>query len=376
MTANNRVGIGIIGAGVISDIYLKNLTGVMPNTRVVGVADLLVERAQERAGKYGVGAFSVDELLAHPEIDIVVNLTIPKAHAPVAQQVVDAGKSVYNEKPLTLNRDEAATLLATAKEKGVLVGCAPDTFLGGGLQTARKLIDEGIIGEPIAATASMITRGHERWHPDPFFYYQPGAGPMLDMGPYYVTALVSLLGPVRRVASSARRSFAERTITSKPKYGEKIPVNVDTHIVATLDFGSNAIATIQTTFDLYDTDHARLIVYGSEGTLRLPDPNTFGGPLQLLKGDAKPSEHPGEVLAGAKPEWVDVPLTHGYIENSRGLGVSDMARALLEGGTPRASGDLANHVLDVMYATIESSAADKHIHLTTTTERPEPMPGR
>ncbi|MEJ7839217.1 MAG: Gfo/Idh/MocA family oxidoreductase [Thermomicrobiales bacterium] len=361
MGSNNRVGIGIIGAGFISEIYLNNLTGVMPNTRVIGVADLLIERAQERATKYGVGAFSVDDLLAHPDVDIVVNLTIPKAHAPVAQQVVEAGKSVYNEKPLTLNRDEAAKLLATARDKGVLVGCAPDTFLGGGLQTARKLIDEGLIGEPIAATASMIGRGHERWHPDPYFYYQPGAGPMLDMGPYYVTALVALLGPVRRVASSARKSFLERTITSKPKFGETIPVNVDTHIVATLDFVANATATIQTTFDLYDTDHAKLVVYGSEGSLRLPDPNTFGGPLQLL-----PGKH------GA--EWVDVPLTHGYTENSRGLGVSDMARALLERGTPRASGELANHVLDIMYATLESSAAERHIHLTTTADRPDPMP--
>lgn len=352
-------GIGIIGAGVISDIYLKNLTSVMPNTRVIGVADLVVERAQARADQYGVGAFSVEDLLAHPEVDIVVNLTIPKAHGPVAQQAVGAGKSVYNEKPLTLNREEADKLLATAKANGVLVGCAPDTFLGAGPQSARKAIDDGIIGTPVAATAAMITRGHERWHPDPHFYYQPGGGPMLDMGPYYVTALVSLLGPVRRVASSARKSFNERTITSNPKAGETIPVNVDTHIVATLDFVSDVTATIMTSFDLFDTEHARLIVYGSEGTLRLPDPNTFGGPLQLLRGGSK--------------EWEDLPLTHAWPDNSRGLGVSDLARALLEGDAPRASGELAAHVLDIMCATIESSEQERHIHLQTTTTRPEPM---
>jgi predicted dehydrogenase len=357
-----KVGIGIIGAGVISDIYLKNLTSVMPNTRVIGIADLLVERAQARAETYDVGAFSVDELLAHPEVEIVVNLTIPKAHGPVAQHVVEAGKSVYNEKPLTLSRSEAETLRATAQANGVLVGCAPDTFLGGGLQSARKAIDDGLIGTPVAATAAMITRGHERWHPDPYFYYQPGAGPMLDMGPYYVTALVSILGPVTRVASSAKKSFAERKITSRPKAGEKIPVNVDTHIVATLDFASDVTATIMTSFDLFDTERYRLVVYGSEGTLRLPDPNTFGGPLQLLRGGSE--------------EWEDLPLTHPWTENNRGLGVSDMARALREGGTGRASGDLAAHVLDVMYATIESSAEERHIHLQTTATRPEPMPER
>jgi predicted dehydrogenase len=372
---NDRVGIGIVGAGVISEIYLKNLSGVMPHTRVVGIADLLVERAEERARQFGVGAFTVEEILAHPEVDVIVNLTIPKAHGPVAQQAVEAGKSVYNEKPLCLNRDEAARLLATAKEKGVLVGCAPDTFLGAGMQTARKVIDEGLIGEPVAATASMITHGHESWHPDPFFFYQPGGGPMLDMGPYYVTALVSLLGPVRRVASSARKSFPERIISSKPKAGEKIPVNVDTHIVATLDFTSGVIGSIQTSFDLFDTEHSKLMIYGSEGTLRLPDPNTFGGPLQYLAGQAKDA-HPGEILRGSDMRWEDIPLTHEYDTNSRGLGVSDLARALLEGGAPRASGDLANHVLDIMYATIESSTEDRHIHLGTTTARPEPLPAR
>jgi predicted dehydrogenase len=375
MTSNERVGIGIVGAGVISEIYLKNLSGVMPHTRVVGIADLLVERAEERARQFGVGAFTVEEILAHPEVDVIVNLTIPKAHGPVAQQAVEAGRSVYNEKPLCLNRDEAARLLATAKEKGVLVGCAPDTFLGAGLQTARKLIDEGLIGEPVAATASMITHGHESWHPDPYFFYQPGAGPMLDMGPYYVTALVSLLGPVRRVGSSARKSFPERIVSSKPKFGEKIPVNVDTHIVATIDFTSGVIGTIQTSFDLFDTEHSKLVIYGSEGTLRLPDPNTFGGPLQYLAGQAKDA-HPGEILRGSDLQWKDMPLTHEYDTNSRGLGVSDLARALLEGGSPRASGDLANHVLDIMYATIESSAEDRHIHLGTTTDRPEPLPAK
>jgi predicted dehydrogenase len=358
-TPTDRVGIGIIGAGVISDIYLRNLTGVMPNTRVVAIADLLVERAQARAESYEIEACSVEELLAHPDISIVVNLTIPKAHASVARQVVAAGKSVYNEKPLTLSRDEAAALLETAQQQGVLVGCAPDTFLGGGLQTARQVIDAGLIGTPVAASAAMLAHGHESWHPDPVFYYQPGAGPMLDMGPYYVTALVSLLGPVTRVVASSKKSFPERTITSQPKAGENIAVNVDTHIAATLDFASGVTATLVTSFDTWETNGSQLTIYGSDGTLRLPDPNTFGGPLKLLR-------------AGTK-EWEDVPLTHGWTENSRGLGVSDLARALREGGTPRASGELAAHVLDVMYATLESSAAERFIRPTTTISRPEPL---
>jgi len=359
-TPAKRIGIGIIGAGVISDIYLRNLTGVMPNTRVIGIADLLVERARARAETYEIGAFTVDELLAHPDVSIIVNLTIPRAHASVAQQVVEAGKSVYNEKPLTLNRDDAARLLETAQKQGVLVGCAPDTFLGGGLQSARHAIDSGMIGTPVAASAAMLAHGHESWHPDPAFYYQPGAGPMLDMGPYYVTALVSLLGPVTRVVASSKRSFAERTITSQPKAGETIQVNVDTHIAATLDFASGVTATLVTSFDTWETSKSQLTIYGSEGTLRLPDPNTFGGPLRLLR-------------AGSE-DWEDVPLTHGWTENSRGLGVSDLARVLREGGTPRASGELAAHVLDVMYATLESSAQERFIRPATTITRPEPMP--
>ena len=216
------VPVGIIGAGVISDIYLSNLTSRFDNVRVVAIADLMMERAEARAAKYGIAARTVDDLLGSDDIELVVNLTIPLAHASVAMQVVGAGKSVYNEKPLTATREEGQALLALAREKGVLVGGAPDTFLGGGLQTARQLLDEGAIGRPIAALAHMFTHGHESWHPDPAFYYQPGAGPMFDMGPYYLTALVSLLGPVSRVASSAGVSFPERAITSTPKYGETI----------------------------------------------------------------------------------------------------------------------------------------------------------
>jgi len=367
------VTVGIVGAGYISDIYLTNLTTRFETVRVVAIADLVIERAEAQAAKYGIEAMTMAALLAHPGIELVVNLTIPLAHAEVALAAVEAGKSVYNEKPLTASREDGQRLLELARERGVLVGGAPDTFLGGGLQTGRKLIDEGMIGTPIAASAYMFTRGHERWHPDPAFYYQPGAGPMFDMGPYYLTALVSLLGPVRRVGSTTGVSFPERRITSEPKFGEIIQVNTPTHVVAALDFASGEIASVITSFDLYDTTHSTLVVYGSEGTLRLPDPNRFGGPVSLLRGPASGAS------PMAEPTWEDVPLTHEFTDNSRGLGVADLARAIREtgdGGGGRASGDLAYHVLDIMHATLESSERGEHIMLESTVERPDPLPAR
>jgi len=383
--AAGSVKVGVVGAGVISDIYLTNLTTRFDNVRVVAVADMIVERARERAATYNIGAMTVDELMTDPGIELVVNLTIPMAHAQVALAAVRAGKAVYNEKPLTASREDGRLLLRLARENCVLVGGAPDTFLGGGLQTARKLLDDGAIGRPIAASACMFTHGHESWHPDPAFYYQPGAGPMFDMGPYYLTALVSLLGPVRRVGSTTGVSFPARTITSTPRYGETIQVNTPTHIVASLDFENGAIGSIITSFDLYDTDHSTLVIYGTEGTLRLPDPNTFGGMVSLLQGKTagkgmdplsqgrKPGERPPGA-ATSRPNWEEIPLTHGFTDNSRGLGVADLARAIRDGGTARASGDLAYHVLEIMHATLESSERGQHITIESTVERPHTLP--
>lgn len=383
------VRVGIVGAGFIADIYLTNLTTRFDNVEVVAVADLIVDRARERAAKYGVGAMSVGDLLADPGIELVVNLTIPMAHAEVALAAVRAGKSVYNEKPLTASREDGRELLRLARANGVLVGGAPDTFLGGGLQTARKLLDDGAIGRPVAASASMFTHGHESWHPDPAFYYQPGAGPMFDMGPYYLTALVSLLGPVRRVGSTTGVSFPERTITSAPKRGETIRVNTPTHIVAALDFENGAIGSIITSFDLYDTDHSTLVIYGTEGTLRLPDPNTFGGSVWLLQGETVTKTRdplsvgrtPGEnrpETPPSPPAWREMPLTHGFTDNSRGLGIADLAGAIrgadYGGGPARASGELAYHVLDIMHATLESSERGQHVTIESTVDRPAALP--
>jgi predicted dehydrogenase len=365
-TKGKPVGIGIIGAGVISEIYLKNATGVFDNIRAIGVADMIPERAAARAKEFGVKAMTVDELIDHPEVEILVNLTIPAAHHDVAKKVLDVGKSVYNEKPLAITRKDAEELVALAARQGVLVGGAPDTFLGGGLQTARKALDDGLIGEPVAASAQFLGRGMEMWHPDPYFFFQPGAGPLLDVGPYYITALASMLGPVKAVTGFARASFPERTVTAKgPKKGEKIPVNTPTHFSASLQFASGAIGSLQASFDVWETrDRGTLLtIYGSEGTLHLPDPNTFGGPVTLVR------EHSRETEA--------LPLTHGYTENSRGIGVSDMARALRGDAEPaRASGEMACHVVDVMVSVLEAAETGRVVELETTMQRPAPLPSK
>jgi predicted dehydrogenase len=353
--------VGIVGCGNISSIYLKNGQQTFENIEIAACADLILERAQAQAEAYGVPrACTTEELLADPEIEIVINLTTPQGHHPVAMQAIAAGKSVHNEKPLALTREQGQELLAAAKQKGVRVGGAPDTFLGGGHQTCRKLIDDGWIGKPIAATAFMLCHGHESWHPSPVFYYEIGGGPMFDMGPYYLTALVNMMGPVRRVSGEAAITFPQRTITSKPLYGTVIDVETPTHIASTLQFASGAIGTIITSFDVWSSELPRIEIYGTEGTLSVPDPNGFGGPVRVRR-------------AGAS-EWHEVPLTHGYAENSRGIGVADLANALKSGRPHRTSGELTYHVLDIMHATLDAAREGRHIELQSTCERPAPLP--
>lgn len=354
------IKVGIIGCGNISGIYLKNSRQLLQNLEIVACADIDLARAEAKAAEYGIRACSPADLLADPEIQIVINLTIPKVHAEVSLAAVEAGKSVYSEKPLAINRRDGQRVLEAAEARGVRVGCAPDTFLGGGLQTCRKLIDEGAIGQPVAATAFMMSPGHERWHPDPDFFYQPGGGPMFDMGPYYLTALISILGPVRRVTGSARITRPERLITSQPKAGQKIQVNVPTHVAGVLDFESGVVGTIITSFDVWAAQLPRLEIYGTEGSLSLPDPNTFGGPVYVRRADAA--------------DWGEVPLTHGYIENSRGLGVADLAYALRSGRPHRANGAMAYHVLDIMEAFHDASQEGRHIDLKSYCDRPAPLP--
>ena len=333
-----KLRVGIIGVGNISGIYLKNLTGVFSNRiDLVGCADMLPDRAATAAQEYGLrkAYASVQELLADDEIELVLNLTIPNAHYSVCRAAVDAGKHVYVEKPLCIDLEESRELLAAAEEKGVRVGGAPDTFLGAGIQTCRKLIDEGAIGTPVAATAFMTGHGHESWHPAPEFYYKKGGGPMFDMGPYYLTALVNLVGPIASVSGSTRITFPERTITSEPLNGTVITVDVPTHIAGTIDFANGAIGTIITSFDVWAAHLPRIEIYGSEGSISVPDPNTFGGPILLRRS--------------TDDDWSDVSLAYDYAENSRGLGVADLADAITGNRDHRASGSLTGHVLEAMH---------------------------
>ncbi|RED51965.1 Gfo/Idh/MocA family protein [Cohnella phaseoli] len=356
----DKIKVGIVGTGNISGIYFQNGKR-FEAMEVVACADLDVERAKARAAEYGVRGCSVEELLADPDIQMVINLTIPAAHASVCLQALEAGKHVYVEKPLAVSREEGSKVLELAASKGLLVGSAPDTFLGGGIQTAIKLIRDGRIGTPIGATAFMTCGGHESWHPAPEFYYQKGGGPMFDMGPYYLTALIAMLGPISRVTGSARISYPERTITSQPKYGQKVKVEVPTHIAGIMDFAAGPIGTLLTSFDtMGGSTLPRIEVYGSEGTLLVPDPNGFGGEVRIWQ-------------AGAR-EWSDIPLTHGKADNARGVGAADMAKAILSGRKHRASGELAFHVLEAMHGFHDASEQGVHYQMKSTCETPAPLP--
>ncbi|CAN5497445.1 Gfo/Idh/MocA family oxidoreductase [soil metagenome] len=351
--------IGIVGCGAISGIYLQNLAKFR-STQVVAVADLDLDRARQVAANNGVShALEVDALLSHADIELVLNLTVPKAHASVATKALLAGKHVYNEKPLTISNEEARALVELAASKGLLVGCAPDTFLGAGQQTCRSIVDSGAIGEVVAASAAMLCRGHETWHPSPEFYYENGGGPMLDMGPYYVNALINLLGGAKRVCGMVRASFPTRTITSQPKHGKVITVETATHLTGEIEFANGAIAHLTTSFDVYANHVQPIVIYGSEGTMLVPDPNGFDGGIQVKK---------------AGGEFESVHLKYGFADNSRGLGVLDMAHQIRSGTkNHRASGELAAHSLEVMNAFTTSSEEERFVHISPLAARPLAM---
>lgn len=356
MAQNKPVGIGIIGAGVISEIYMKNLGSLFPNTYLVGVADVLPERAEKRAAEFNTTAYTNDELINHPDVELVVSLTPPLEHAKIGLAALNAGKSYYTEKPFATDRADGQQMIDLAKEKGLYVGSAPDTFMGGGLQMSRALIDQGLIGTPIAVDAAIRNHGMEAWHPEPDFFFAPGAGPLMDVGVYYVTAMATILGPYKHVSAMARATFPERTIGNGAREGEQIPVTTPTHIVATIEFESGVLGSLTASFDLWETDFATLTIYGTEGTLRLPDPNTFGGPIQYLQGGTD--------------KWVEIPVTVPNIDNNRGLGANDLATSLREGGKSRVDGSLGFHVLDFMASVLESAESGERKTLESTFERP------
>ncbi len=356
-----KVVVAIIGNGNISPIYLSNLTSVFEDRIYLkGVCDLIPERSKNAAERFDVPVIyeTMYDAFKDEEVEIVLNLTRPEEHYGVAIEALKAGKNTHSEKPMSVVRENAKELFDTAKQKGLLIGVAPDTFLGAGHQTCREIIDSGEIGDPIGATAHMLCHGHETWHPDPEFYYAVGGGPMLDMGPYYVTAMVNLLGPVKRLCGITSKGFPTRTITSEKKYGKVIDVEVDTTINGIMEFAGGAVGTITTSFDVYASSHPCIEIYGSKGSIKVPDPNGFGGPVYLAKG---------------RDDYMEVPVTKPYDQNSRGVAVWDMAYALRNGTKHRASGELGYHVLDIMLGFTDSSKSGEHYTLKSTCERPEAL---
>jgi len=355
---NSPVGVGIIGCGNISPAYL-NLARAFPVLSIRALADIDPVVAAARGAQFDIPAMSVEQLLADSQIEVIVNLTVPQSHVPVGLRALAAGKHLYSEKPLGVNTAQARELLAAAKAADLRVGCAPANFLGPAHQACRRHIDEGAIGSPLGGTAFFMCPGHERWHPSPAFYYQEGGGPMLDMGPYYLTALVNLLGPVARVAAMATRPRHTRTVSSEPLRGTIVPVNVDTHVAGTLQFRSGAVVSLTMSFDVPKHGHSPLELYGTEGAMLLPDPDSFGGQIHHATAGSEWSVIGGEMLR----------MERDY----RILGVAELSAAIRSGEPHRASGELALHVLEVIEAFERSSSGGCHVDIISAPPRPAPF---
>jgi predicted dehydrogenase len=351
------MNIGIIGCGNISNAYFKG--GKMAsNLEVMACADLNMEAAQAKADEHGCKAVTLEELLADPAIELIVNLTTPKAHLIVATQCLNAGKHVYCEKPLGIDLEEGKNVIALAKEEGLRIGCAPDTFLFGHAQTSRKLVDDGWIGKPFAGVATMMCHGHESWHPNPGFYYEQGGGPMLDMGPYYIHALINLLGPVKSVCGKTTQAFVERRATSEGALGKILPVETETHLTGILEFANGCLITMIMSFDSWKAECPPIQIFGTEGTLQVGDPNNYPNPPKIFR----PGDEGFQTASTTHPN------------NARMIGVVDMVQAIQDNRPHRVNGDLALHTLEVMLAFEASSKSGQNIEMKTTCERPAALP--
>jgi predicted dehydrogenase len=364
-----NLGLGIIGCGNISTSYLR-LAPLFKGLEVRAVADMNMEAAKARAEEFNTRAQSVDDLLANKDVDVVINLTIPDAHYAVTKRILEAGKHAYSEKPLVLTLEQGVTLRDLAASKGLAVGCAPDTFLGGAHQQARAVLDEGRIGTITAGCAAVLNHGMEHWHPNPDFFFLPGAGPMLDLGPYYVANLINFLGPVHRVGALTSSAEAERTISNGPRNGEKVPVKTPTNIHALLEFHSGATINLSTSWDVWHHKRNHFELYGTEGTLYVPDPNFFGGTVEIGGRDGslttlEPWDHP----------FGKVNQHHNGrdLANYRTAGLADMVTALVEGRDARCSLERTLHGVDVMAACLTSGETGQFVTLTTTCTRPEAL---
>jgi predicted dehydrogenase len=364
MTGNSKakLGIGVIGCGNISMTYLRN-AALFAGVELRACADISADAAALRAREYSIRALSVDQLLADPEVDLVLNLTVPAVHFDVTMSALSADKHVFTEKPLATSAADGRILVAEAKRRGLRLGSAPDTFLGAAGRRARRLMDEGAIGRPVSGTAFMMGRGMEHWHPNPQFYYQPGGGPVFDMGPYYLTMMVNLLGPVVRVMAMATKGQEERLITADgPFKNTRFKVGTPTNILSLLEFQSGATVNFGASWDVFRHSNHPIELHGTEGSLRLPDPDTFGGTVSLSEhgADWRDFESDGQ-LYGAKNWPFDSPDRANY----RMLGVADLARGLQEGRPSRASGELALHVLEIMEAILLSGESRQSVRIDT-----------
>jgi predicted dehydrogenase len=363
--------IGIIGCGNISDTYFT-LAPLFKGLKIVACADLKAPLARAKAETYGVAALTVDGLLKNDEIDMVINLTVPDAHYEVTRGILSAGKHAYSEKPLALNSAEARKLVAEADKLGVKLGGAPDTFLGAGGQIARRLIDKGTIGAVVGGSAYVMSHGMEHWHPNPGFFFKPGAGPVFDVGPYYITTLVSLLGPVRGVVALAKKSFNQRLVTAEgPMKGKSIKVTTPTTINAVMEFANGAQVTLGASWDVWKHGHANPIeLYGEKGSMLLPDPNFFGGIVSYTAKGGDYEHADAALEAFGAPNW---PASAPRHANFRMLGVADLVDAANKNREPRCSGRLASHVVDVMESILVAAAERRHVKLRTTVDRPAPL---
>ena len=376
-----KVKVGLVGCGVISDIYIENAKNFR-SYEITACADLVNEKAKDKAKTHGIPKVcSVEEIMSDPEIEVVLNLTIPQAHAEINLKALEAGKNVYCEKPLAVELEDGLKTIELAKKKGLKVGCAPDTFLGGRLQMCRKMIDDGWLGRIIGGTANMLCPGHEIWHPGPDFYYKKGAGPVFDMAPYYITALISLLGPVKSISAAAATTYSKREIKSEPLRGTFMDVEVPTYISGIMEFANGAIVNAIVTFDVWDSKLPRLELYGTEGTLSCDDadpyggPNTFEGPVKFRSKDESdwldfPNMIPRRPEA---TEWPRIPTLFKYNSNSRGVGLADMTTALQKGRDHRANGDMAYHALEIMHGLLIAAETGKNYLPGSSFDRPAAM---
>ncbi len=367
-----QIGIGFIGCGTISGIYLDNICK-FPALRLVACADLRPEAAQAAASKYGTDARSIDALLASKDIDLVVNLTVPAAHFDVAMAAVSAGKHVFGEKPLCAEADQGKRLMAEAAKRGVTIGCAPDTFIGAAGRVAREIVDSGKIGRILSGSCFLMSHGMEHWHPDPLFYFKPGGGPILDMAPYYLGALVNLLGPVESVQARASTGFAERHVTAAgPRQGQSIKVETETSVMALAQFASGADIMFTMSWDVWKHGHPPIELYGTEGSLRVPDPNFYGGVVSYTEKGGEWIDADSSGRPFGKPNWRAEawPAARASEANYRCLGVAEMANAILTGAPHRASGALAHHVLEVMHAMLAAGRERSSVTVQSRVERP------